>query len=193
MKGSARSIPTDNMYEEMTKVSDVFLKYGGHPQAAGFSLEKDRLEELRTRLNEICTLSEDDLISRISIDADAPFSYCTGKLVDELSLLEPLGNGNENPVFARKNLKLLRAKMIGNTGKVGKYTVEDTDGYKCELTFFMRNEELKNYLILRYGEDAISRLYSQGCAGITISVTYYPSWNEYMGRRNLQYIMTDYC
>lgn len=192
LKGSARSIPSYDMFQELSEISDVFIKFGGHPQAAGFSLEKDKLEELRRRLNENCCLTEDELISRLSIDADAPFSYCTDRFVEGLSVLEPCGNGNPSPVFARKNLKLKAAKIFGS-GKVGKYTVEDTDGKIAELTLFRRNEELRSMLEAKYGKDKVDNLYKGGASGITISAAYYPNFNEYNGRRTVQFIVNDFC
>lgn len=192
LKGSARSIEAYNIYEEMTKVKDIFIKYGGHPQAAGFSLPKDKLEELDRRLNEQCNLTQEDLQGRLMIDADAPFSYCTPEFMNQLERMEPKGTGNEGPVFARKNLVLLSGKLLGNTGKVGKYRIQDTDGYRCELTLFQRNEEFRKMLVATYGEESVTAAFA-GKKKITFSAAYYPQWNEYQGRRTLQYIMTDFC
>ena len=193
LKGSARSIEAYNMYEELTKVKDVFIKFGGHPQAAGFSLYKEKLDELRQRLNENCSLCEDDLVERIRIDADAPFSYCTDKVVDALELLEPCGNGNERPIFARKNVRLLSGRLLGAEGKVGKYKIVDTDNYCCELTMFRTNDKFREFLEKKYDRDSVSALYNGKDTGMTVSVLYRPQWNEYQGRRTVQYVIEDFC
>lgn len=193
LKGSARSIEAYNMYAEMCKISEVFDKFGGHPQAAGFSLAFDRLDELRRRLNDNCSLTENDLTPKYVIDADPPFSYFNGNIVDSLNILEPFGNGNEKPLFARSNLKLVGAKTFGAEGKVGRYTIIDTNGVKSELTMFRRNAEFREYLKEKYGEDLVNDAFANKGHDITISVIFYPKWNEYQGRRTIQFIIEDYC
>ncbi len=192
VKGSGRSIEAYHLYDEMTKVSDIFTKFGGHSQAAGFSLEEERIDELRERLNENCTLTEDDMRGILRIDADAPFSYCTPGFLNELDKMEPVGQGNEGCMFARKDVSLISAKMFGNNGIVGKYRMRDTDGIISELTLFRKNDDLKNMLISKYGEQAVKDAYN-GNGEIKLSVAYYPKWNEYQGRKSVQLIIEDYC
>lgn len=193
VKGSARSVESYNIYDEMTKISDIFTKYGGHSQAAGFSMASpDDVERLRTRLNENCTLSFDELRDIMYIDADAPFAYCTPKLLDELEYMQPTGHGNKSCTFARKDVEILSKKVFGKDGIVGKYRVKDTTGETAELTLFNRNEELENLLYDKYGEDTVRNGFA-GKGGITFSVAYHPSWNEYNGTRTLQLIIDDFC
>ena len=100
VKGSGRSIETYHMYEALHECEKLLLRYGGHKMAAGLSLEKKNLEALRRTLNETCRLTEEDLMEKVVIDMELPFSYVTEELVEELSLLEPFGKGNTKPVFA---------------------------------------------------------------------------------------------
>ncbi len=193
VKGSARSVESYNIYEEMTRVSDIFTKYGGHSQAAGFSMASaDDVERLRDGLNKNCTLSFDELRDIMYIDADAPFAYCTPKLMDELEYMQPTGHGNKSCTFARKDVEILGKKVFGKDGIVGKYRVKDTTGEIAELTLFNRNEELESLLIGRYGETKVKDAFA-GKGGITFSVAYHPSWNEYNGTRSLQLIVDDFC
>ena len=193
VKGSARSVEAYNIYEEMTKVSDLFVKYGGHSQAAGFSMAgEEDVDKLRTRLNENCTLSLDDLRDVMYIDADAPFSYCTPELLDEIALMQPTGHGNRSCEFARRDVKILSARFFGKDGMVGKYKVLDTTGTEAELTLFGKNEELKNLLINKFGKEQVEKAYC-GKNTVTFSVAYHPSWNEYRGEKTVQLIVDDFC
>ena len=84
-KGSGRSIPAYNMFEELTAVKDVFTKFGGHPMAAGVSLPTEKIDELRQRLNANCKLTDDDMQEIINIDCDMPLGYITEELVDSIN------------------------------------------------------------------------------------------------------------
>ncbi|WP_395027072.1 single-stranded-DNA-specific exonuclease RecJ, partial [Robinsoniella sp.] len=81
VKGSGRSIEAYNMFEEMVKCQELFTKFGGHPMAAGLSIKKEDVENLRTRLNELTTLTEEDFIPRVSIDVAMPIDYISEELI----------------------------------------------------------------------------------------------------------------
>lgn len=194
LKGSGRSIESYDMYRELSAVRDIFTKFGGHAQAAGFSLPKDKLPELRRRLNENSRLTEADFRETLRIDAQVPFSYVTPRLLDQFALLEPFGNGNPKPLFAKKDLLLYDVRILGAEGKVGKYLIRDTDGAAAELTlFFDKNKEFKEFLTQRYGEEKVREVFHGGGEGLKFSAAYYPQWNEYQGRKSIQFIMVDFC
>ena len=86
IKGSGRSIPGYHMFEELSKCADIFTKFGGHPMAAGMSLPKEKLSELRRRLNENCTLTEEQMIEKLSIDIAMPIQYVTEEFIEELKI-----------------------------------------------------------------------------------------------------------
>ena len=88
------------MYEELVKCSDLLTQFGGHPMAAGLSMEEKNVELFRRRLNDNCTLTEQDLIPQIMIDVPMPISYLSKKLTEQLKVLEPFGKGNSKPLFA---------------------------------------------------------------------------------------------
>ena len=91
VKGSGRSIEAYSMYEELVKCSDLLTQFGGHTMAAGLSMAEENIERFRKRLNENCTLSEEDLIPTVMIDVPMPISYLTETLIEELKVLEPFG------------------------------------------------------------------------------------------------------
>lgn len=191
-KGSGRSIEAYSMFEEMVKCGDLFEKFGGHPMAAGFSLKRERIPEMRRRLNESCSLSEEDLIPKVVIDVPMPFHYITESLVQELSVLEPFGKGNEKPQFAQKNVRLLRARKIGKNGNVTKCLAAGEDGTILTALYFGDSEQFSKELEEGYGAEEVRKLYQGLENKIMLSVIYYPSVNEYQGRRSLQIVIKNY-
>jgi single-stranded-DNA-specific exonuclease len=106
--GSGRSIRPFHLLEALESMSDLFLRFGGHRQAAGFSLPAGRVEELRRRLQQFAAsrLTPQDFIPEIHIDADLSFSEITDEKLSALEALEPHGFGNPEPVFAAAGLTL---------------------------------------------------------------------------------------
>ena len=89
------------------------MRFGGHKAACGLSLKKENLKELSERLNSYSKLSKDDLTEKLYIDADMPFGYVSFKIIEDLEKLEPFGVKNQTPVFAVKNLLLVKARRVG--------------------------------------------------------------------------------
>ncbi len=191
-KGSGRSIEVYSMFDEMVKCEDVFTKYGGHPMAAGFSLERERIDEMRRRLNENCALGEQDLVEKICIDVPMPIDYITEGLVEQLALLEPFGKGNEKPLFAEAGLTLLGARVLGKNANVLKFRVCNRAGRIMDAMYFGDVGEMRDYLEERYGVQRVQELFWGRGEGLTLDVIYYPSINEYMGNRTLQIVIRNY-
>lgn len=191
-KGSGRSIDNYNLYEEINRIGDLFIKYGGHKGAAGFSFEFDKLDAIREALNSNCTLTESDFVKKFYIDGDIPFSYCSLNFVSQLNLLEPFGNGNESVVFARNDVTILSARFFGQERMVGKYKILDGEGKHQELVLFRRNDEFKEFLTDRYGLDETNRLFDGGTVNMPVTIAYYPSINEYNGYKTVQFVVIDY-
>jgi single-stranded-DNA-specific exonuclease len=107
--GSARSIEAYHLLNGLTECADLFERFGGHSHAAGLSIKRDRIEDLRRRLNEHAArcLCDEDLVPLLHIDAELPAEALTLKLAEELSALEPYGAGNPRPVFMTKGLRLM--------------------------------------------------------------------------------------
>ena len=177
VKGSGRSIEAYSMYEELVKCSDLLTQFGGHPMAAGLSMEEKNVELFRRRLNDNCTLTEQDLIPKIMIDVPMPISYLSKKLTEQLKVLEPFGKGNSKPLFAQKNLRAVGIRVLGRNRNVAKMFLIDENGIKMDAVYFGEAQEFVDFVQ----------------AHDTISVTYYPEINVFQGRENLQVIIKNYC
>ena len=193
VKGSGRSIEAYHMYDRMSECKELYTKYGGHKMAAGVSMPEDHVEAFRYYLNEHCGLSAEDFEEKIHIDVPMPMSYVTADFVRQLSVLEPFGNGNPKPVFAQRNLRLIRGRILGKNSNVGKYTVEDDRGRQFEMMYFGNMEMWHTFLIDEFGQAEYDRLYRGGNGNIRIHAIYYPDLDIYLGRERLQMIMQDYC
>lgn len=190
VKGSGRSIETYHMYEALHECEKLLLRYGGHKMAAGLSLEKKNLEALRRTLNETCRLTEEDLMEKVVIDMELPFSYVTEELVEELSLLEPFGKGNTKPVFAGRNIELLNGKILGKNKNVLKLRVRDEQEAVIDAVYFGNLETFSETLCRKYGAYAMDALLSGDGKGMKLSLTYYPDINEYRGKKSPQIVIT---
>jgi single-stranded-DNA-specific exonuclease len=188
-KGSGRSIPAYNMFEELTAVKDVFTKFGGHPMAAGVSLEKEKIDELRRRLNENCKLTEDDMQEVIRIDCDMPLSYISEALIDSISLLEPFGTGNTKPIFALKNVPILKAAYMGKEGQYLRLTVRTENGGTMTGLMFRGVQDFEALVIEKYGQAAFDGLFAGQCPQIKVDMIYEPSINEFRGNKSVQIII----
>ena len=176
VKGSGRSIEAYSMYEELVKCSDLLTQFGGHPMAAGLSMEEKNVELFRRRLNDNCTLTEQDLIPKIMIDVPMPISYLSKKLTEQLKVLEPFGKGNSKPLFAQKNLRAVGIRVLGRNRNVAKMLLIDENGIKMDAVYFGEAQEFVDFVQ----------------AHDTISVTYYPEINEFRGNKKLQICITGY-
>ena len=105
IKGSGRSIEAYNMYEELSRCRDLLTKFGGHKLAAGMSLAKENIEELRRTLNDNCRLEPKDMAEKVVIDMELPFSCVTEELVEELTLLEPFRKGEYKAGLCRQKCR----------------------------------------------------------------------------------------
>ncbi|MFU0826348.1 MAG: Single-stranded-DNA-specific exonuclease RecJ [Lachnoclostridium sp.] len=192
VKGSCRSIEKYNIYEELVKCKHLLLKFGGHPLAAGLSLEEDKVEQLRVELNQNSTLTEEDFIPKVSIDILLPLGYLTEELVKELELLEPFGKGNEKPIFAEKNIRVRRASILGKNANVLKLNIVNGYGRVMDALYFGDVEEFLNTLSNYYGKDEVDKMFQNRDNKVRLSVTYYPAINEYNGYRSVQIVILNY-
>lgn len=192
VKGSARSIEGYHIYEEMTKCSRFFTKYGGHKMAAGLSMQEEDVEPFRKEINRLCTLTAEELEEKIHIDVPMPVSYVNFSLVEELELLEPFGTGNPKPVFAQKDLLFLSARVMGKNQNVLRFTVMDDRDQRWEMMYFGNRDAFDEYVQQHYGQTALDNLYQQKGEGIRMSAVYYPGINTWQGSSRLQLVMQYY-
>lgn len=192
IKGSGRSIEEYNMFDEISKAKDLLTSFGGHPMAAGLSLNKSNLEDFRNRLNGQTTLTEKDLIPKIYIDIHLPLDYVSFNLVKELKLLEPFGKGNPKPLFGAKGIPVKRAFILGKNGNVLKLLLLTKSGRIIDGLYFGNIEEFEDRLSKKYGMVELDRMYKGIDSEIKLDIVYTPSVNEYMGNKNLQVIIHNY-
>lgn len=115
LKGSGRSIDSYNMFEELNRFREMFTAFGGHAMAAGFSIEKERLDELRRKLNEAAVLTDEDITPKLMIDVAMPLAYNSIELTEQIERLEPYGKGNRKPLFAQAAVPVRRAQILEET------------------------------------------------------------------------------
>ena len=185
LKGSGRSIEAWNMFEGLSFVSDLFVKFGGHAMAAGISIRRDRLEELRRRLNADCALTEEDLVKKVRIDMRLPLSYVSEDLVNALRILEPFGTGNRSVLFAQSGLKALRMRVLGQKRNAVKFLLDD-QGTRMEAMWFGDASRMESWLEEKYGETELARLKLGEENNIRLAVCYVPEINEFRGVRTVQ-------
>lgn len=192
VKGSGRSIDGYHMYEELNKCKELLTKFGGHRLAAGLSFPKENVGKFREMLNKNCTLTEEEMKEKVTIDMEMPFGCVTEGLVKELELLEPFGKGNTKPVFAARDVTLLGARILGKDRNVLKLQVQDVNGCRIEAMLFHHADDFLGKLEEQYGKTEVEALLKGRGRQIRISMTYYPDINEYMGKKTPQIVVTHY-
>ena len=179
-KGSGRSIESYSMYEELCKCEEYLTQFGGHPMAAGFSLKEADIDAFRRKLNEVCTLTEEELRPKVVIDVPMPISYITERLVNQLGCLEPFGKGNEKPVFADRNLVIERLRICGKEGRVFQMKVRNAAGVSMDAVYFGDAEDLLLPLAEKYGKVVAQDTLAGRCVHeAALHFTYYQEMDHY--------------
>lgn len=171
IKGSGRSVEGYSMYDELVKVGDLFIKFGGHPMAAGLSLYEENIGEMRRRLNENCKVGLEELAPKVKIDMPLPFAYATFDLIEEMKILEPTGEENSKPLFGLTHVRADSVRVIGKTNSGLRLTLTDPNGTVMPAVYFGDVEEMQEVLRKKRGE---------------MDICYQPGINEFRGERNLQ-------
>lgn len=173
VKGSGRSIEGYHMFQALEAVSDLLVKFGGHPMAAGLTLRREDIGALRQRLNQNAALTEEQLTEKLWIDLALPFSHTSEALVEELARLEPFGQGNEKPVFAQKNVRILSLRVFGKNRNVIKLRLCGEEGTQ------------RDALLFADGDTFLQEKGEREC----FDILYYPEIDSYMGRNTLQLVL----
>jgi single-stranded-DNA-specific exonuclease len=134
VKGSARSIEAYNIHDELSKNRDLFVRFGGHAMAAGLSLEERNIDELRRRLNEDCTLTEEDLQSVMYFDGHLCLSEVTLDLARQITLMRPFGKAHHEPTFITENVEAT-TEAIGSLKNVLRFTFAAPSGRLRGIAF----------------------------------------------------------
>lgn len=180
VKGSGRSIEDYDMHAELIKVSELFTKFGGHKMAAGMSMVRENVDELRRRLNDNCTLTDEELVEKLVIDIPLPVGYVTMNLVQELDKLAPFGVANPTPLFAQKDVPVKSVRLIGKNQNVLKMVLEGVDSANRRVNM--------DAILYQANADIYEELKNRE----TISILYQATVNEYMGTSSVQLVIRDY-
>ncbi len=192
VKGSARSIEAYNIFEELCKCKELFEKFGGHPMAAGMSLEYENVDNLRKKLNDLCVLTEQDLIPNLFIDSYLPIEEISFDLVKELDFLAPYGRANEEPVFAQKAVTVKRVDFIGKNKNFLKMQCLCNDGRIINAMSFDGYDELKKMVTERYGKDFFEEMQKGAEYRLVMDIAYTVNINEFNGNKSLQMMLKDF-
>lgn len=173
-KGSARSIDGFNIFEGLLECEDILNKFGGHEQAAGLSLDEDKVSILRNRINECADfkLTKENMIENIQIEFELPEEDISFSLIKELDNLEPFGMENPSPKFLIRNLDIIDIRAIGKERNHLKLSVKGKNTYEC-IGFNM------GHYIHKFTK------------GDKIDIVFALDENEYMGNKKIQFILKD--
>ena len=172
VKGSARSIEEYNEFEGLLACKELLDKFGGHPMAAGLSLQEDKVDELRIALNNKCELTDEDLTRKIMIDSSLPLEYLNLHLIEELNVLEPFGKGNAKPVFGVRDAKITRAMLLGKDKNVLKLKLLTNNNITIDAMIFNDLENFESKIIEKYGNEELDNLYNKSNNNISMDFTF---------------------
>jgi single-stranded-DNA-specific exonuclease len=192
VKGSGRSIEEYNMFEELIKCKDLLEKFGGHPMAAGFSLKEENIDEFRRRLNENTILKDEDLLRKVTIDSVLPLDAINYDVINDLERLEPFGKSNSKPLFAEKNINLLKATILGKNRNVLKLKLKTRMNKALDAIYFGDIEKFEEEVSSKYGNEELQKLYNGEYNHVNLDLVFYPNVNEYNGNTTIQIVIQNY-
>lgn len=187
IKGSGRSIEGYSMFDEMNKCRDMFLKFGGHPLAAGLSMEESKIEPFRKKINELSDLTEEQLKEKIHIDLRLPVEYVSMDLIKQLNVLSPFGKANTKPIFVDKDLKVQKMSILGKNKNVLRLNLISETGKRITAIYFGDIDDFREYYGEKYGYNEVESALMGKNNKILISMVYYPAINAYNGNESIQF------
>jgi len=183
-KASARSISGFNIVEAIRTCSDILVDVGGHPMAAGFTVETKNLVVLQERLEKIAEneLTEDKLTRTLKIDAEIPLDLVTPEIYTFLQQLQPFGFGNPEPVFISRGVLVTEARLVGANGKHLKLRVMPSNNVAIKQF----NNCLFDAIAFNFGS-----LYGKLQNNSTVDLAYTIDMNTWNGSSKLQLKVKD--
>ena len=173
-RGSCRSIPAFHMKNALDTMAELFENYGGHSQAAGFSILKKLVPEFTRRFDEYARkhLTDEDFIPKIKVDALFHPSLVNMKTAEEFEQLEPCGIGNSAPILACQNVVCSDAKIIGS----------DRTHLSFEIPADNSLDGAKNIRAVAFGFARLAALVDSS----PVNITYHPAVDEWQGFRSVK-------
>ena len=160
--------------------------------AAGLSMEEEKIELLRKRLNELTELTEEDLIPKVKIDVPMPIDYISEQLIRELEYLEPFGKGNPKPLFAQKNLRVLEGRILGKNKNVMRMRVCSETGRQMDAVYFGDIQAFLAHLESSFGGAQLEKMLQGQLNKIVLTVTYYPVVHVFRDQKSIQIVIQNY-
>ena len=192
IRGSGRSVPGYDLFSALHHHADLFEKFGGHEQAAGLTIQEERIAALRKALNAQEPPQEDVLTEKVFLDMVLPFSQCSEDLVREVSLLEPCGPGNRRALFAARHVRIDSVRLLGKDNRVLSFYGDDGSGVRMSCVYFGDTGKVIDTIYDESGiriDDAADAQKIQDNLRLTLAYTL--NVNEYRGNRNVQAIVRD--
>lgn len=159
-KGSARSIENINIFELLSDNKNLLKAFGGHPMAAGLSLDEKNIDLLRENLNKSIKINEDDFVNVIYVDMFCPIQNIDYKFVKELSFLEPFGKSNSKPILGDKRVRICSLRRIGKSQNYISLKLISKDNKIFDFVYFGDAEEFDEKFKETYGDEELRKLYS---------------------------------
>lgn len=188
-KGSGRSTPEYHMFNKLSEVEDLFVGFGGHPGAAGFSLKKENLDKLRKELNARAELSDEDVAIKRDIDMVMPMKNVSLSMVPEFDKLKPFGMANPKPLIAATDVEIVGLKIVGKKNNVLQIQMQ-ADGKRFKGVYFGANP-LEIFKI--YEEETgvnIANVMNAPHLSIRCNVIYFPKLNEWNGNVSVDFTIS---
>lgn len=174
-KGSGRSVQGFNLFEALGDSADLLTNYGGHAIASGLGIEESNIEVFTKRINEYAekNLTEDAMVPQIKIDATVKGETLTMATAKTLAVLEPFGMGNETPVFAVTDARVVSVSGVGADKKHIRMVI-DKDGIRVNCIGFGLGELANNIT-----------------PSMRVDIAFKIDINNYMGKESLQLVLSD--
>ena len=190
LKGSGRSISEYDIFKEFVEFREMFVSFGGHPMACGLSIEEDKLDEFRTKVNQNSRLTEEDLVKKILIDSSFFANKIDFDLIEEIDRLRPFGKANPRPILGDRDLEIIFAKIIGKNKNVLKLKLLKNNK-TIDAILFSEAIDKYNYLLEKFGENVMSQLENSIACNAKIDIIYYPEINDFNNVKNIQLNLID--
>ena len=173
------------MFDKLCEHKELFVKVGGHPMAAGFTITREALEPLREALNRDCNLTDADLVEKLYVDESCAIKQLTLPLYEELSKLEPYGTANVRPLFGIVKMGIRSIKMVGNEGQYARCTFVDGNGTRINGMVF-RGKELLDNIKVWFGDKECDKILKGLQNHALIDILYHMKKNEFNGTVSIQ-------
>lgn len=192
-KGSGRSIEGYHLFEALFANRDLFTRFGGHAMAAGLSLPVENIPILRQRLNEGCTLTEEQMIPILRVERALSFAEIDLGLAKELQALAPFGKGNPAPLFASMGVHADRLDVIGKNKNILRLTLsEPKSGIRLSAISFDGYEPLREMLKALYPTEDCDKIINSGLLPKPLDIVYSVESNSYQGRSSVQLMLKNF-